>query len=188
MRTKPIRRDEVRFNGYCITTMPANSVRKRRDSIILVEPIPKLWVPLLRSLNRVARREWAAARAAPDRFPALTALLGPQPKKRKRQPITVPLPAHWGIYGGVQTCRHCGREFYRTHSSGHTYCSDKCAAAAHSVFVAKHVKARSEERAAERAKWNDTCETCGKPIKARRSTMKFCSIRCRVAAHRLAKG
>jgi hypothetical protein len=94
MRTKPIQRDEIRFDGWNITTMPADSVRKQPDSIFLVEPIPELWVPLLRSLNRVARREWAAARAAPDRFPELTALLtalhGPPPKKRR--PITVPQP------------------------------------------------------------------------------------------------
>jgi hypothetical protein len=28
------------------------------------------------------------------------------------------------------------------------------------------------------------CEACGKAIKAQRSTMRFCSVRCRVAAHR----
>jgi hypothetical protein len=89
------------------------------------------------------------------------------------------------MFGGVQTCRHCESEFYRTRLSGHTYCSDKCADAGQKVLVAKAVKARSEQRAAERAKWNEVCEMCQKPIKARRSTMRFCSVRCRVAMHRL---
>jgi hypothetical protein len=72
------------------------------------------------------------------------------------------------------------------HNSGEMlYCSDKCVKAAHKVFVAKAVKARSEQRAAWRAKYNNECLMCGKPIQARRSTMQYCSIRCRVAMHRL---
>jgi hypothetical protein len=31
------------------------------------------------------------------------------------------------------------------------------------------------------------CGYCGEPIKATRSTRRFCSLRCRVAAHRAAK-
>jgi hypothetical protein len=52
--------------------------------------------------------------------------------------------------------------------------------------MAPIVKARSKARAVARA--NRKCETCGKAIKAKRSTMRFCSIRCRVAAHRNANG
>jgi hypothetical protein len=145
MRTKPIQRDEVRFrHRRGITTLPIDSVRKGQHGL---EPIPKLWAPLLRTLS--------AEKGAPVEAPQL----------------------YWN--GSVCTCRHCGGEFYRARWSS-TYCSDKCAAAGHSAAV---VKARSERRANERA--NRTCETCGEIITAKHSTMRFCSVRCRVAMHRL---
>jgi hypothetical protein len=50
------------------------------------------------------------------------------------------------------------------------------------AWIAAFLKARSKARAAARA--GRHCETCGKAIKAQRSTMRFCSIKCRVAAHR----
>ena len=55
-------------------------------------------------------------------------------------------------------------------------------AAVHAAAMAPIVKALAKARAAARA--NRKCATCGKPIKAQRSTKEFCSVRCRVAAHR----
>jgi endogenous inhibitor of DNA gyrase (YacG/DUF329 family) len=142
MRSKPIQRDEVRFDGRRITTMPADSGRKNG---LAFEPIAKLWAPLLRSLK-----------------------------------ITTPLgqPDPLGPY----TCRHCGRKFHHLRQGGGGtphYCSDQCAGIAHQAAVSK---SRSEQRALERA--DRACATCGKPITAKRSTMRFCSVKCRVAAHR----
>src|SRR5262249_21483229 len=48
------------------------------------------------------------------------------------------------------------------------------------------VRRRSQARAAARA--NRKCEVCGQRLKAQRSTMRFCSARCRVAAHPNANG
>jgi hypothetical protein len=48
--------------------------------------------------------------------------------------------------------------------------------------IAAMVKARSEERAAARA--GRRCAHCNEPITAQRSSNKFCSVGCRVAAHR----
>ena len=48
MRTKPVRREEVRFDEERITTLPADSLRQGQFDR---EPIPKLWAPLLRSLK-----------------------------------------------------------------------------------------------------------------------------------------
>jgi hypothetical protein len=50
--------------------------------------------------------------------------------------------------------------------------------AARPLVVDVRAAARAEARA------NRKCATCGQPIKAQRSTMKFCSVRCRVAAYR----
>ena len=47
---------------------------------------------------------------------------------------------------------------------------------------AKLVKARSRARAAARA--GRACATCGRRIKAKRASKRYCSTRCRVASHR----
>ena len=163
MRTKPIQRDEIRFDGLRITTVPINSVREGRRGDL--NPIPKLWAPLLHSLDQAEKKLWEGwvqrGLASADTPP---------------KPIKAPHP---DLSSGKLRCRYCGVKFYRTDRSAYTYCSDKCAGAAHSAAM---VKARSQARAAARA--GRKCETCGKPIKAQRSTMRFCSVRCRVAAHR----
>ena len=85
----------------------------------------------------------------------------------------------WPYSQGKCKCVHCGTKFYRVPGRRSRYCSDQCISA---VRNAAFVKARSEARAAARA--NRKCEGCGKAIKAQRSTMRFCSVRCRVASHR----
>ena len=57
MRTKPVRREEVRFDEERITTLPADSLRQGQFDR---EPIPKLWAPLLRSLK--AKQPWPYSR------------------------------------------------------------------------------------------------------------------------------
>jgi hypothetical protein len=166
MRTKPIQRDEIRF-GYRppgITTAPASSMRKDRDR--LLRPVnPKLWAPLLQSLNKELRKSWK-----------IGVKYGLDNPNDPPQPVTAP---NWRWYD-QRCCRHCDRKFYRRSDSGNfIYCSDKCAGAARSTNFAK---ARSRRRATARA--DRKCEICGEPIKAQRSTMRFCSVRCRVANHR----
>lgn len=55
MRRKPVTRDEIRFNGSRITTLPIDTVREGEYH---PEPIKALWAPLLRSLNRAQKKDW----------------------------------------------------------------------------------------------------------------------------------
>jgi hypothetical protein len=48
--------------------------------------------------------------------------------------------------------------------------------------LAKYAATDGAARAAARS--GRSCERCGEPIEAERSTRRFCSVRCRVAAHR----
>jgi hypothetical protein len=68
-------------------------------------------------------------------------------------------------------------------------CSDRCAGlarkAARSRYSAAQSRTTSEVRAAARA--GRTCLDCGAPLKAQRSTMLYCSPRCRMAGHRASK-
>jgi endogenous inhibitor of DNA gyrase (YacG/DUF329 family) len=165
MRNKPIRRDEIRFNGYDITTLPADSVRKGKRGNY--ETVRRLWTPLLRSLNRAEGKkteEWNAKYAAK---------LGPLGKPK---PIACPRPEY------KRECWHCNRKFFRSSRIGKSrFCSDRCASL---VRSAKHSRAKSAERALARA--GRTCENCGAPLQAQRSTRRFCSSYCRVTAHRAA--
>jgi hypothetical protein len=96
----------------------------------------------------------------------------------------VEYPHH--IQDGAPDCRHCDRRFYRTGYYGF-YCSDRCQSLAdaprRAARIAAFVKTRSERRADNR---ETNCDHCGEPIEAKRSTMRFCSVKCRVAAHRAA--
>jgi hypothetical protein len=168
-RTKPIQRDEIRFGGRYITTAPAGTMRKDRHGG--VKPTnPKLWAPLLRSLDQQEREMWEG-----------WVKRGLSSADDPPKPVTAP---QWREAVRCY-CRQCLRWFYRERGYNcgeYIYCSDKCVAAARRVAMAPVVKARSQARAAARA--NRKCAACGKPIKAKRSTMRFCSIRCRVASHR----
>jgi hypothetical protein len=167
-RTKPVTRDEIRCS-WCIETMPANSMCKNRDGDL--EPIANLWTPLLRSLDRERRESW-------ESYVKLVLDNEDNPPK----PITVPRPYR------KRTCRHCGRAFYnadkgwRQNGGVPLYCSNKCVDVVHSAAMVPIVKERSQARAKARA--GRKCAACGKPIKAKRSTKRFCSSDCRVAVHR----
>ena len=186
MRKKPITRDEVRVEGGDmyprIVTLPVGAVRIRGSDL---ETIPRLWAPLVRELNRMAT-EWAES---PDgvkfsQWCAENGSVGPQL-------AATPVPT--SVSG---RCRHCGRRFYRARDGDRPswqlrtglYCSDRCQRAATEPARkrrrAAFITARAEKRAAAREDLE--CQRCGKPLKAQRSTARFCSVRCRVAAHRRA--
>ena len=80
------------------------------------------------------------------------------------------------------SCHHCGRRFYFHYRYRSKWCSDLCARKARAPRMAAVVKARSAARAKARA--GRKCKVCGKPIKAQRATRQYCSVRCRVTAHR----
>jgi hypothetical protein len=179
MRRKPISRDEVRFNGKRITTMPLDSVRKNPKHYWRgPEPIAELWAPLLRSLNRTRNREWNSRTASREEQVAL-GIRG----HKKPSPIHAPSPPR---YADPCKCEQCSRKFWRTRLGSRRWCSDVCAEEAarikRNAGNADRVREKSEARAAARA--DRQCQTCGEPITAKRSTMRFCSVRCRVAAHR----
>ena len=133
------------------------------------QPIARLWQPLLDQLRQQEREWWES---------------GPAAK-----------PELWGEFGELRvrvvspdtqaSCRHCGRRFYYHHRYRSKWCSDLCARKARAPRIAATVKARSQARAKARA--GRRCETCGKRLAAQRSTARFCSVRCRVSAHRAAE-
>jgi endogenous inhibitor of DNA gyrase (YacG/DUF329 family) len=171
MRRKPVRRDEVRFNGRTITTAPVDAVGAYEwghpAGVIL-----RLWAPMLRELNHAQRKEWESYAEARKKF-AGSGTGAPEP---------ITLPGSYELTMAPAPCRQCGRRFWRNHRSANgAFCSDHCAAFARR---GKYAATRSKERAAARSSRRCENEACGRPIEAERSTKRFCSVRCRVAAFR----
>lgn len=178
MRHKPVTRDEVRFDGQRITTVPADAVHQ-------LEPIPKLWAPLLRQLNEASKNEWEAGTPVREERERIFATVGFGPETWT--PITAPRPR----WRSERQCRRCGRMFYtaatRLRVSTTRYCSDHCADAVarerrHGKANSRWVQRRSEQSQAARA--DRKCAVCGAPLNSQRSSKKFCSPRCRMVAHR----
>jgi hypothetical protein len=166
MRRRPVTRSEIRFNGRYISTLPVDAVRKEDFGRIV--PILELWAPLLRSLTQWRRgddAQWAQFFNA----------IGIPKKPQTPEPVRLPDRYVWPE-PRLCSCQRCGDEFYRLGGSGR-YCSDVCAEAGQAVRNA----AIAEARAAARADRYCANPDCNKPLTTQRSTMKFCSERCRQA-------
>jgi endogenous inhibitor of DNA gyrase (YacG/DUF329 family) len=105
------------------------------------------------------------------------------------------MAASFGCREESYTCGNCGRA-YAYYQPGYRqgFCSNRCRDTWIAVKKAEdpgfgikdRIARRSARRAATRA--NRHCEHCHAPLDASRSTMRFCSTRCRVAHHRSTKG
>jgi hypothetical protein len=160
MRKRPITRDEVRVDYYQVRTLPMGSFH--RDT---KQPIVQLWQPLLDQLRQQEVEWWESGPAAK-----------PELWGEFKSSVIIVTP------DTQASCHYCGRRFYCHHRYQGKWCSDKCARKARAPRIAAAVKARSQARAKARA--GRRCKICGKPLAAQRSTARFCSVRCRVSAHR----
>jgi hypothetical protein len=79
--------------------------------------------------------------------------------------------------GNLRTCRHCRCTFLGQPNTA--YCTEVC--------VQQAANARQNEQrgtARQKAREGRHCLGCHEPLTAQRSTKRYCSARCRVAAHR----
>ena len=82
----------------------------------------------------------------------------------------------WNWWG--HDCRICEHRWYTIDKTHRSYCSDECRRV---QDARRNRTARAREK---RPLPIIECEHCGQPVDAERSTRRFCSSRCRVAAHR----
>lgn len=93
---------------------------------------------------------------------------------------------NWGgreCFNPLHTCKHCRRKYFSWNDGG--YCSNRCfnqGAPSRIAARAHQVEQRSAERLEARA--GLSCQQCGVLLKAQRSTARYCSGKCRVAALR----
>jgi hypothetical protein len=183
-RQKPITRAEVRIEKkhgpvprFAILTLPKRGVVAGRYSYDAVE---SLWMPLVRELKAeydayLASKEWHQT----DDFT----------RKYYGHYGTPRAPAIPSPWNEPCECRVCGQTFFQAHVTWRSkrqgsFCSDTCMDKWRRMKRVEQRKQDSARRA--EARTNRTCEVCGEPIEAARSTKRFCSTKCRVAAHRAA--
>jgi hypothetical protein len=181
MRRKPLTRNDVRIEGINFVAVPVDAYQPQKPVKksgrwrvpAFPSPIESLWKPLIEELE------------------AESARIG----ELRGKPITWEIPQALDQPRTRGTCRHCGRPFFRLSrisirhvgsANGQVfaieklylpqgqYCSNHCATKAR---TAGRTAARAAARAAR-------CDHCGEPMKAERSSKRYCSERCRVAAHR----
>jgi hypothetical protein len=103
--------------------------------------------------------------------------------------LNVEMPAPWG--SEALNCVMCGKKFFvawRKHFSGHylhPVCSDGCAGERRNIARRRWRREHAEQRRKEIS--HQTCPHCGGAVHGNRNTKRYCSVRCRVAAHRCSR-
>lgn len=209
LRRDPVHRDETRIerhggsgNNFVIMTMPLGTYHWEELSIgrysshlaICAVADPVLWQPVINELAIQIEHEFTILmrnRATLWNIPPDTT-----PEERRTFLIgehELPIYTTWIEYGREYDCEQCGKRFFgrRIHLDHQLrLCSDKCMQTRRALQQKRWRETsannpnllRSQTRAEIRS--NRQCECCGKPFESPRSTRKFCSNRCRVAAHR----
>ena len=85
-------------------------------------------------------------------------------------------------YNALSTCKHCGCEMVRLIGKhNHKFCSNTCAEAS----AAEHAAARGKyDYYTPKTPVTVACTVCGNDYTPKRSDSRYCSVRCRVKAHR----
>jgi hypothetical protein len=204
-RTNPLTRDEVWVRHFTVLTAPADAFVERAER-------PWFYVPdhLAADLLAQLREQWRQWVDGPIPPETLAELQQHADGFRERPSLYLRLPPqtvliHWPPVSetvpwlNFDYCLHCFEWFVRLYPSLRTrFCSATCSEMHERERRADRValgldrerwQAQTEKRAAERAeKRRDLrCQYCGSHIDAQRSTARFCSPRCRVAAHREAR-
>jgi hypothetical protein len=100
--------------------------------------------------------------------------------KAAAEGVNMPVALTPGVW--LIRCRRCNAPFIGLPST--KICSDECRAESRRDSVRKALVKRTQRRAEASNARTSACRHCGERLPARRSTKRFCSVGCRVAAHR----
>jgi hypothetical protein len=145
-----------------------------------VYPIPELWEPLLAELRRLADEDHARQlddlRQLMGRVQAGTAtgaerqMAGLMARSLTERPI---IRAMVATRDQERSCRVCRSVFYSVTAA--RYCSDTC-----------HTRRPIRRKSRAKVRPPRPCDRCAVVFQSSRADARFCSVRCRVAAHRAA--
>jgi hypothetical protein len=191
IRNSPVERSEVvidgpHVDGFCglgkfrILTLPINACPP--DEWGMPRLIKGLIEPLLQELKDEysAWKEEQIERAEKFRLEGGTVdgwRIARGNIEKTPYPEEVPYPT------GYRDCLHCGNRF--AYCGGHSrirYCSNACIDAGKATTRAQWSMYRGNRRSNRRGCLD--CKHCGKRLEAKHANKQYCSVRCRVAAHR----
>jgi hypothetical protein len=210
---KQIARNEVRLKGFRILTIPVRGVVwtdagykpvKRAWRSLLRQLKAKRDAKIAERLARKPNPNYAKLREAlterkgmPSQKERLAAWQHVYPEPSIPKVYDVKSHSFNRIKCRPTICRVCGEQFYlgyRAHSGwyadplgsnyseGSHYCSEACLT---KPYNAKRNERRQKKAARHRKELaSRTCEVCNQPLEPRRSTRRYCSTKCRVAAMR----
>jgi hypothetical protein len=174
LRNSPVERDEVSIRNGQIRTLPINAC------VLDENGFPRLVDHLFEELVEELTREWKAKEETLEERQLKVGLAMAQLLEDAHREAKPGLSSPWC----PRQCRACGKWFFC--AFGHTrmrFCSDRCIAAGEKTVISGYVARRSATRQRGRS---TKCAHCGASMEAARSSRKFCSPRCRVAAFRAA--
>jgi hypothetical protein len=183
---RPLTLDDVRFNWHGRVMAAPLWAFRRKSAFDRPEPIAALWRNVVRALRREAdadyhRRlaEYRADLAAVEAYhndPAAHEDTGFRLSHgwRPREPERRVMGARRLCPGDDQyKCAVC-RQWYFGGKQPSRYCSERC----------YRRRVRGPRRSRARPRQTATCAQCGEPFEQTRGDARYCSTRCRVAAHR----
>jgi hypothetical protein len=156
-------------NGFRIQTGPVWAYREHPWRPWEQEPDPAAWRNILRTLQRRADADYKRRLADHQATLEWRRSFGLRPVEPT--PYQVGPPWHSARWP-QQQCRVCRQEFFGAINT--RYCSRAC------------YRQRPKAPRPSRAKWRDfvACPVCQETFQPTRNDALFCSVRCRVAAHR----
>jgi endogenous inhibitor of DNA gyrase (YacG/DUF329 family) len=176
----PIACDDVILRGFRIVTLPRDAFDESWKLI------PGVVEPLVEELRERSAKNIAEMS---DEIKQLVEAINGEPASVK-EPLTdmkvwvsegEPRGLLW--WSPLIRCKVCRRMFIYKNRAGSPirFCSDKCK----HRRLRQHWKRSNDRRGEERARdRRSPCAQCGNPIDSDRSTKRFCSNRCRLAAWR----
>jgi hypothetical protein len=193
-RNRPVERDEVVLgtdaNCFSILAVPANACTRDEygDPVVIAELVEPLIEELKREYSAFQDKMMDSnsvlnlTRGVGGMYDVVLARTLVEGAKKVYAPR---LPYFLG--GGFRKCRHCDGWFaHMPEASRLRYCSGACGAAGKAARQGEWVARRSVSRENHRA--GGRCERCGVVLEAKRGAKRYCSGKCRVAAHRAGAG
>ncbi len=180
---RAVKLTDLRFGWHGRIIAAPYSAYRQDDS--RYKPIPAAWRNVRRILKREADAEYKAAMAeykqdvqevidcknnpGADKNTEFRLSLGWLPRHPERRTVHVPSWHWWERH----QCAACGLLFFGRGST--CYCSPAC-----------YKKRRRQPRPSRaKPKGKTACAHCGTEFEQARKDARFCSVRCRVAAHRM---
>jgi hypothetical protein len=195
-RNRPVQLDELRFDvrphGVDVLAAPLNSFVLREKEIrgfsskkeahvqVVAEPNKELW----RDATKALKALWLRERPRLVCNNQITKQLFPKtPDVPEKPEIKIYSPQ---TIRDVKACANCDTQFYSPYPQivRMKYCCEHCYDVGSGRAAARNARNAARKEASAKARENRECAHCREIFTPKSGAARYCSTRCRVAAHR----